>query len=409
MAYDVAKLKTDISSILHGTTLNSLQNVDQLIFRAASELLEDVDPQETKRIIPLSSPLFDAVYDYPCPSDLKGNKVIDIRPIVTNRENDTQFTQTYNKNFDLYKGISATFPTLTVNFNNGIKTLRLSKQLLEGTLVNEADSITGNGTWALGGDAINLVEDKINFASGNASLKFDLNGATGVGFIENSTMTPVDLTRDLDNGNEFLYSFLPFNGAFTPFTSVELRWGSSPTDYWVNTVSTNQALNAFENGWNLLDFYWNTATVVGAPNVSAVDYVRVTFNYAIGTPVNSIRIDSINSRFGETWEIEYYSKYLFRNLVTGAFQEEVTRDDNLINLDTESYMLLLNKCAQLAAQQNSGTDGGYDASFFAQQYFKSLQRYMAMYKSEVLKPKQNYYNRSNNNYRRWFGRGSGQR
>ncbi len=74
MAYDVAQLKTDIASILHGTTLNSIQAIDQLIYRGTSELLEDVDPQETKRILQLSSPIYTSVYDYPLPPDLKGHR-----------------------------------------------------------------------------------------------------------------------------------------------------------------------------------------------------------------------------------------------------------------------------------------------------------------------------------------------
>ncbi len=402
MAYDVAQLKTDIASILHGTTLNSIQNIDQLIFRGASELLEDVDPQETKRIVELASPLYDKVFDYPLPSDLKGNKIVDIRPQVRRNPGD-RFSQQYNEDFDLSKDFSNS-PSLTINFNNGIKTIRLqNNSLLPGILVNEGDSISQNGTWSLGGDAINLTEDNVNYASGSGSLKFDLTGATGVGFIENSTMSAVNLTRDFNQGSEFLFSFLPYIAGLTPFTSLDLFWGSSPTDYYSRSVTVNQALNAFENGWNLLDYTWVNAPTTGTPNPAAINYIRVTFNYNIGTPVPNVRIDSVNSRLGAIWEIEYYSKYLFKDLITGAFKETTTSDNDLINLDTETYMLLTNKCAHLAAQQNGGTDGYFDIQYYENQYIKSLRRYQGMYKSEIIKPQQRYYTVKGNNYRRWYG------
>ena len=81
------------------------------------------------------------------------------------------------------------------------------------------------------------------------------------------------------------------------------------------------------------------------------------------------RINLVECILGTILEYEYYSKYLFRDAVTGAFQETVTDDSNLINLDTESYNLLFNLTTFLAVQQQQGLDAMfYDGNFFGQAY-----------------------------------------
>jgi hypothetical protein len=67
---------------LHGTTLSQVENISGVFNRAARQLLLDIDPQETKRIEQLASPIFYQVYDYAPPADLKGQKIIDIFPQV---------------------------------------------------------------------------------------------------------------------------------------------------------------------------------------------------------------------------------------------------------------------------------------------------------------------------------------
>ena len=89
---------------------------------------------------------------------------------------------------------------------------------------------------------------------------------------------------------------------------------------------------------------------------------------------------------------------MFRDLTTGAFQETVTGDTNLINLDTDSYNLLVHKCAELAFQQQSdfgSQGGGVQADKWEIKYTKTLKRYKALYKSDIVKPKGYYYRTGN--------------
>jgi hypothetical protein len=400
MAYDVAKLKQDLEGIIHGTTLNQITNLNSVIDRAARQILLDVDPQETIRIIDLPNALYNGIYNYPCPTDLKGNKIIDVRPQVSRNFQDV-YSQTYNQTFDLTKAYTLA-PEFTINFNTGVKSLRLSNpQLLTGIIINPANTIASNGTWSVGGNATSLAQDDVNFATNGSSLSFNLSAGAdpSTGYLENSTMSSVDLSAHEDQSNLFLWTYFPTG---LDIDSVKLQWGTDSSNYWERTATVTQENAVFQDGWNLLQYQWLGSTETGAPDSSDIQYLRVTWTYN-GDLQTSMRLNAISSVLGQIWQIEYYSKYLFRDLSTGAFQETVTDDSNLINLDTETYNLLTYKAAILASQQQAGSEGVFDNSFLTKEYAACLSRYKALYKSQIIKPKDLYYKMPNTNYRRWFG------
>lgn len=393
--YNVQDLKNDLTAVTHNTQLNQISNLDGLIYRAARQLLLDVDPQETKRILEFTTPIYNSVYNYALAPDVKGNKIIDIRPQVQRLPRDI-WTQTYNQAFDVWKqNLFSSRDMFTINFNTAIKTILINAPFLNPPIViNQADSITQNGTWMVGGTASNLSLNSTNFVQGGGSLQFDV--TTGVGYIENSTMTAVNLTDHLNQSSLFEWVLIP-TGA--NLTGVELRWGSSSSNYYSRSLTLNQQGTAFVNGWNLIQNIWAGASVVGSPNPASISYLRVSFT--VSANMAGVLVNNINSTLGSVLEYEYYSKYLFRDAITGAFQETVTDDSNLINLDTDSYNLLFNLTAFLSAQQQQGLDAlFYDGNFFGSQYQENLARYKAMYKSETQKPQSQYYTMPRLNYRR---------
>lgn len=401
MSYSVQDLTNDIEGILHGTTTNQIQNFDGVINRAARQLLLDVDPQETKRTLEFVTPIFNSVFDYPIASDVKGNKIVDIFPQVQRLPRDI-WLQAYNQAFDIAKqNIYASQDMFTMNFNTGLKTIRINAPYLNAPIVvNEIEAIATNGTWATGGTASNLAVNNSNFVQGAGSLQFDI--TTGAGWIENSTMTAVNLSEVINQAYLFVNTYVPIG---SDLTSVDLRWGSSSSNYYHLTVTQNQEGNAFVNGWNLEEFIWNNATVVGSPSVSSITYARITLN--VTASMTGCLINGLNSILGTILSYEYYSKYLFRDAITGAFQEKVTDPSNLINLDTESYNLLFNLVAYFATQQQQGLDASfYDGNFFGTQYQQCLARYKAMYKAENQKPQSSYYTVNKPGYGRYLGRGN---
>lgn len=400
MAYSITTCSADLEGMLHGSTLNQITNLYGVFNRAGRQLLLDIDPQETKRIVEFTNPIFYQVYDYACPTDLKGNKVIDIRPQIMRYPRDI-YSQAYNQAFDVAKSWVWN-DQFTINFNTAVKTIRINSPALpQGVVINEASSVTGNGTWAVGGGASSIDETNIRYINFGGSLEFNLDAASATGYIENSTMTAVDLSDQLNQGTEFVYVYLP---DASDVTAVELRWGSSSANYYSRSASVNQQGNAFEDGWNLLSFAWDGASTTGTPDSSAIDYLRLTFTYN-STLQTGVLVNSFASRMGSILECEYYSKYLFRDSSTGAFQETVTADSNLVNLDTESYNLFLYQVAIQASQQQQGVNAlQFDGKFFKDAYKDGVARYTAMYKSEVQKPQSMYYAKPNPSYSQYFNR-----
>ncbi len=400
MSYSVLNLKQDLTGVLHGTTLNQITNLDGLIDRAARKVLADVDPQETKRILQLPV-AYQQVFDYACPVDLKGNKIIDIFP-QTPRYPSDQYLQSYNQAFDLAKNW-VWQDMFTILWNQGVRTLRLNGVTLPNVpnVLNYADNITDNGTWATAGDASNLTVDNINYFVGGGALEFDLASSGSSGSLANSTMGAVDLS-DVENQSSFFFqTFLPVGA---DFTSISLRVGSGSSNYWTGTVTTTQQNTVFQNGWNLLQYEWADMSIVGSPDSSSITFIDVIWNYN-GTAQTAVRLNGVTSTLGSILQVEYYSKYLFRNASTGAFQENVDDDSNLVNLDTDSYNLLFDMVAYFAIQQQQGMNAlKFDANFFLTQYTDDLMKYRAKYKSELQKPQGSYYTMPQSGYTRFITR-----
>ncbi len=394
-SYSVQTAKSELEGMLHGTTLNQITSIDLVFNRAARALLLDIDPQETKRTIQ-TAPIYSGIYDYSGISDLKGTKIIDIRPQVNRQLNDI-FLQRYSQQFDVTKDYFSQ-TQFNIDFDTANKTLRISNpHLNQNILINGATDVTDNGTWS--GTATSLRQDTTNPAYAGACLEFNL-PASASAYVENSTMSAVDLTNHLNQAQLFLWVYLP-TGA--DFTNLNLRWGSSATDYYSASATTTATGDAFADGWNLIKFDWASATTTGSPTITAINYLRVTFTYN-STAQTAVRLNQIQSALGLIMEIEYYSKYLFRDSVTGAFQENVTDDSNLINLDTDSFNLFLFQLAIHAFQQQNGKDAAVDIATYTQAYAKALTQYNMMYKSETQKPQTTYYYRPNRGYTKYLGR-----
>lgn len=370
---------------MHGTTLDKISSPYELIYEAARNVLLGCDPVETKRVAQISNALYDQVYRYTVPTDLKGNKILDIRPQV-NRTVSDKFDQVYSKEFDSYK----TDGSFNIESNNGVKYINISRALTAGVLLNECESATANGTWAVdGAGATNLTADSLYKVTGSASLNFDL---ASTGYLENSDMTAVDLSEHDEISSIFVWVYMP-----TVVTNVILRWGNSSTVYWSKTVTTNFDSTAFQTGWNLLRFDWSSASETGTVDPTAIDYLRVTLTYT-GTADTDFRIDSIYSRLPEIYEMVYYSKYLFQN-TSGTWIEKPTDDSDIINLDTDSYNLLLYEVCLLTAQELQGEDAAFDLEYWRDKKKEVWNMYRATYKSEVIKPQARYYKQPNINRR----------
>jgi hypothetical protein len=400
MSYSVLNLQTDLTGVAHGTTLNSIVNLTGVINRAARQLILDVDPQETKRYAQLPQ-VFTGVWQYAAPADLKGNAIFDIRPQTPRLPFDL-YLQQYSQAFDINKNNSI-LDSFNIDFSSGVKTILInSNALVTPTVVNDAATLAGNGTWGVGGGATALVVDNINYIADGGSLKFNLSAGQSSGYVENTASSAVDISAQLNQGTLFLWTYMPVAASIT---SVNLRWGSSTGNYYNQTATVAQNGVAFQNGWNLLSFAWNGAAVTGVPDPTKITYMRVTWNYD-STLQTGIGLNWITSAPGTIMVVGYYSKYLFRN-VSGVWIEQTSNASDLINLDTDSYNLLFNLVGYMVAQQTQGLDAlFYDADYFLGAYNAGVARYKALYKTEKQLPQSTYYGMTRPGYTKFINKKS---
>lgn len=344
------QVKESLTGMLHGSTLNKVRNIEALFERSANTLLSKIDPIDTERTIPLTSTIYDDVYNYSLPSDFK--KIIDLSP----QDNRTRFDtagRKFAERFDLTKEM--TNKTLSIEGSEGSKVLRVNWRSRPGKTLNAMNSLTANGTWSAVGSATSLVADTIFKVSGSASIKFNL-VATGDG-MQNTTMTAVNLTDE--NGVADIFFWIYFPSAPTSVTAI---WGNNlTTKYWTGVAQTTQAdSTAFKIGWNLLKFSWAAATQTGTVSPSTINSFKITV--AAGTAISSLRVDNIIFSIGRNFDIKYYSKYIIKNSA-GTWLSRTSSDDDIVVLDSDAINLFLYECLIAAAHQVEGADSVSDIQF----------------------------------------------
>lgn len=404
MAYSVQTLLNDLAGVTHGTTTNKIPYIFNAINRAARQVLQDVDPKETQRIVSLAQ-VFNDVFDYPCPTDVKGDRIIDLR-LQAGRLPSDIFVQGYSLDFDAYKNVSWS-DKIIAQWNTGVKTLRIQAPTLTApTTITDTSTITG---WTASPGAQNISLDTALAVAGGGDIQFDLAASSGSGSVQISTLSPVDLSSLVNIGTLFYWVYLPNASAVT---SLTLKWGSDTTaNYYTATSTITQQGTTFQTGWNLISIIWSAASLVGTVTSTNYKAVQLTVNYN-STLQTGVRFCNLTVAPGFIYQLVYYSKYLFRNPNTNVFQETVvdvaTDGATIINLDTDSYNLFFNKTAYYTAQSLQGADAEYDAMFFGGEdgmggeYGNALVKYQKLNPSETILKSAAYYRPANRGNQRKF-------
>lgn len=395
MSRTIAQVKTKITSRLHGTTLNKISDFYTICQDAAELMLSRIDPVETTRKTTLTNAVYDNVYDYSLPSDFKSPADLVLQANADNTNN-SSLQRTFAREFVNRKKNNQ----LAILWRDAVQFLRFSRNINTPVVVDKADSLTENGTWAVGGNASNLVLDTLNFISGNGSLKADVSSA----------------------------------GALV---NVIVRIGNDSSNYFHRTVTTGH-FEAFKQGWNLLRFDISGMTEVGSVDMSAIDYVRVTVTYNTNqtayfektltqsldlsenydsdgaiflytyfdsiTNLALLRLDNITANLGSVFDLTYYSNYLFRTSA-GAWISKPTSDSDIVNLSEVSYKIFEAEISRLITQQVEGAMGIFDYTYWNTQLEGAdgtgentglYADYLAQYPSERLESTTTYYDTSDN-------------
>ena len=165
---------------------------------------------------------------------------------------------------------------------------------------------TDASSWVNTGDAGVPTNDIYVYKEGTASMVFPIH-VTGTSAILTTTVTAEDLNTWLDIGHFKVWCYLD---AVTHFTSVSFKWGTSASNYMLQTVTTQQDGTAFTVGWNQLDFLWSTATQVGTVDPHTITYYQFIFTYtALFAGGTTFRLDYLRVMKPDTLVLTHYTGY----------------------------------------------------------------------------------------------------
>ena len=300
--------------------------------RAARLVISDLDLRSTKRNSPLASKLFDDIYSYAAPSDLKGDAIIDFDP-QANRRTDFRLELLSEQEFQMKKTIKNN--VIAIATDDLVKRILFSGDVDDTVLVGATlDSLTAEGTWSTFGDAANLAADTDNYIKGGGSLKFDLTGAGTTAGIQNTTITALDITDYINNGSVFVWVYI---NSITNLTNFIINIGNDlTTNYYSQTITTNNEAVAFYNGWNLLRFDFASMTQNGTVDPTTVDSIRIYLTKSASKSDDSYRVDDISFHTGEIHSVSFYTAYPWQTSA-GVFLSESTADTDCLNSFQEEF------------------------------------------------------------------------
>jgi len=396
--YTISDVRNAVARHLHGTTANQITDFYGVCYDAACAIQGKVDAEETRRTVQLASLLYPVAYQVACPSDLKGVAVIDIRPTGTRDRSDVP-VQVRSQDFDRMKAAVMNGTLFEVHHDTGVKTLNVAIPKRNVLLVCDCATPVSNGLWQAVSGVASLGSSAVYKIAFGSALQVVTDGS-GDAVYENATLQSIDLFLYEAQGVVFQWKYCQ-PGLALP-TSYGLRWGSSPTDYWSNSATAQWDGTAFREGWNLVGFEFVGAAVTGTPDSSKITYLRETVGLAPG-PATTFYVGPAYASLGAVYDLEYYSKFLFRDS-TGAFKDRPTSNTDVLNLDTDSYPLFVNRLGMLCAQQQQGKDSASDLAFFAAEYKEAEEAYYRKYPSQSQKAQSSYYRVKRGGQSRNFGR-----
>lgn len=360
----VSTFKTKITPKLHGTSLAKISDVFNKMHEAAGNMYLRAKAPSLVRSARIENAIYDRIYNYAVNADLDPDSVIDIRPVGERATND-DLIGTFSKEFDIKKKQN----TFHIEYVNGQRTLRLSKNLTPRTTLHRMDSLTLEGPVTLGGDASNGTIDTLDYISGNGSMAFDLSGVTGTATILMALPNGIDLS-DMRNLGA-LFEWLKISDV-SRLTSVKLEWGSSDSVYWHKTVTAahdRTFANAGNNAWMLLRHDWSSASTQGSPveaDSEAIDHLKITITYSTGTALTA-KLDNITAALGEAWEVLYYSSYFFTDAAGTTYKEIPTADTDIIRLDGDGINIFMYEFMLTLQQEIKGKNMAADFTYFRNQ------------------------------------------
>lgn len=389
--YTRSDLKSRINAGIQNR-IGMIVDADEMVNDLVRDLFLKHDIRSAKRRTTLTPNLYNGIFPYNCPSDLKGDKIIDIPAQA--KKNNGEFNLTTAEEFRRHNG--SVKGEIAVEDYNGSRILYISSRVNSKMItVAELDSLRSGATadWALFGDATTVARDDADYVMGNGSIKFNISAAAGTtAGIQNSNVNNVDLTDYLGGTSSFfVYAKV---ASTTGLTNYILRFGNNDTNYYSKTVTAQHDGTAFVVGWNLLRFDISSLTETGSVDDTAIDY------FAIYMTKETTKISESDYKFdwlvlmkGEIHNVHYYSTYGWQSSA-GAYKQNSTDDGDLLVASEQEYSLLV-KMGQAAAAAEADLPPS-DVEKKEQRAEEALTKYIQDNPSEAKLQSTSYYEYGDN-------------
>lgn len=363
--YTQSQLRSDVNGKIKGK-LGILVDAQSTLNQGVRQAFAEIDMLTARRRAQLTPNLFAGLFEYACPTDLKGYGIITVQDQTFSKARPwslvpyEQFMRRQDANtiaisdYDFVRKIFLnTYSPNYWNPNNAINQGDPTIIPNARTVVANMDSLTsGGGTWAAFGDvdAAAVYQDQNNFVEGTGSIRFDINASAGTtAGIQNTGLASNDFSTYFDqNGQAFIWTYIT---STTDITNFKLRIGSDVSNYATMTATSQADGTAFVTGWNLLRFDMSSVVNTGTPVDTAITYVAIYMTKAV-TKVSetAYRFDFLVLRRGQVNNVYYYSGYGWQSSA-GVYKVNSTTQSDVLNAGEEEYEIILAKCAELAADE----------------------------------------------------------
>ena len=392
--YTYSQIQRDLNAATHGRRTNLIPgdtgdtNLERdLINRGVRIAISEIDFRGNKRKVQLTPGLMDNQFDYSIPLDVKGDRITDFSPQITDSRGEFEtWNQVSPEEFDRRKKVEKGLYTIIDDDLD--RTLRISADVEDMTLViSEMDGLNSPDTWGGFGSTLDSDVDSENddFIQGNGAVRFSdtyLQATTGrddtyVG-IENSALVEFDVSPYLSRGSFFVYGKLDTGD--TGIKQLNLRLGSDSDAYYTFSDSTQNDCSAFESGWNLVRMDASSRVATGTPTDTAISYAALYWTRDSGTHLDTdFAFDYLTAKKGKYYDLTYYSRYVWQD-TEFALSENSTHDTHALLVQNDEYEVISAKIAELASGYLRDRE---DQKYYAGEYQRLKNIYLAANPSEA--------------------------
>lgn len=387
-SYDYATIQRILNTKVKGRRANLNQASDtnierDLINSAVRTALSDIDFRGNIRESVLTPNLMDNQLDYAMPSDVKADKIIGLRPQVTDSRGEFE---TYDlvppDEFDRRKKVEKGI--FTILNDDLTRTLRVAADIDDETLqIATLDNKNDQDTWiSFDTDAVNdsdVKTDGDDYIEGNGAIRFqaDTTDSTDstVG-IQNRGLDAFDLSSYLARGQAFVDARL--TSADTGIHQLTLRLGSDSDNYYQVSDSNQNDCSAFQTGWNKVRFDMANKTIAGTPADTATDYAALFWSRDTTTTAllhlndTDWGFDNLILKKGKYYLLSYYSRNVWQDTAL-TLAENSTHDSHALLVQNDELEVIMTKAAEYASQYLRDDK---DAAYWGKEYERLKNAYL---------------------------------